>query len=146
MGFTLSVGSLLVTAHLLTDIGQPPLGGVHHLAQSVAMLAHALNQVVIDGDGLLIATAPPHIVHDEIVAGVVALILHGLPRGINGVGPQEIPALQAAGGQRPILASKDAIFANAMRRSISCWFGAAPQRVPSIVSCRLRSLVFRALS
>ena len=51
------------------------------------MLTHALYQVVVDGYGLLIASALLHVVHDEIVAGVVALILHGLPRGVCRVGP-----------------------------------------------------------
>ena len=76
-------GGLTAVAHFPIDLGQAPFGGVHHLAQGVALLTHALNQVVIDGDGLRIATALLHVVHDEIVAGVVAFVLHGFP-GIVG--------------------------------------------------------------
>lgn len=48
------VGGLLATTHLPTGLGQAPFGGIHHLTQSVALFAYALNQVIVDGNSLLI--------------------------------------------------------------------------------------------
>ena len=46
------VGGLTAVAHLPIDLGQTPLGGVHHLTQGVALLAHALNQADIAPEDL----------------------------------------------------------------------------------------------
>ena len=92
------VGGPFAIAHPAIDLGQTPLSGVHHLAQGVALLANALNQVIVYRDGLLETAALLHVVHDEIVAGVVALVLDGLPRIIGGVGLLVVAGLLAAGG------------------------------------------------
>ena len=91
-------GGLTVSAHLAIHLGQTPFGGVHHLAQGVALLAHTVDQVVIDGGSLLIAAALLHIVNDEIVASVIALVLHGFPGFVGRIGLLIVLGLQAARG------------------------------------------------